>query len=238
MAPPTRSSKLRSFLGVLALLGPACATTPGSNLPESAAPKGSLVDPSQLEDGDLIPYRKLTRADFKGTKVPPEFASVADQAGATTCGRIVTPDLELEVHGVKKASGAEHYKSKVRKLGFRALMDRKCSWWNDKVASDRPDYVLEHEQIHFAIFELGARQLNARSGEIARDMESEGSSPEELKEHALDVHTKAMQGALESIMERSHDFDEDTSLGYKPDRQKAWLKRITKELADTAHLAR
>jgi len=238
MAPRTRSNSLRALISAFALLGPACVGTAESALPESAAPKGKLVDPSTLDAGDLIGYRKLTRADFKGEKAPPEFAAVADRAGATTCARLVTPDLELEVSGVRKASGKEKYKSKVRAVSFKALMDRNCSWWNDKVASERPAYVLEHEQIHFAIFEIEARKLNARASEIARDMESEGSSPDELKEHELEVHTEVLKDALESIMERSHDFDEDTSLGYKPARQKIWRERVTQELAESANFAR
>ena len=49
---------------------------------------------------------------------------------------------------------------------------KKPAWWNDKIASEQPAYVLEHEQIHFAIFELEARALNARAEAISRDMES------------------------------------------------------------------
>ena len=44
-----------------------------------------------------------------------------------------------------------------RDLRFRAQMDRKCSWWNPKDLGFPQEYILEHEQIHFALCELGAR---------------------------------------------------------------------------------
>lgn len=210
-----------------------------STLPESAAPKGSLVDASSLDSGDLIPYRKLSRADFRGTKAPPEFAAVADRVGAATCGRVVTlPDTQIVIRGVEKPNGERRYWGEVKNLAFRALMDRNCSWWNDATAEQRPDYVLEHEQIHFAIFELGARRLNAEAAAIAEKMATEGSTLEEVQEHANQVQAEAMERALKEILERSHAFDEDTSLGFKPEKQKAWLARVTAELEETRRWAR
>ena len=154
----------------LALLG--C-----SRLPDSAAPSGGLVDPASVDLSDAIPYRTLTRADFKGTQAPAPFAAVADRVGAATCGHVLTtPDTQLEIVGEGVQGGAMNYRVQVRKLRFLALMDRSCSWWNDGVAAFAPEYVLEHEQIHFALYELGARRLNASASAISRKMQSEGSS--------------------------------------------------------------
>jgi len=209
-------------------------------LPEYAAPKGGVVEASELDSSDLIGYRPLTRADFRGTRVPPEFAGVADRVGAATCGQVrTTPDTSFLVRWRKDAPGGEeHHWVEVEKLGFIARMDRRCSWWNDKVAAKAPAYVLEHEQIHFALYELGARKLNASASTIRRAMINEGSSQREVEEHARRALNAALTEATEELIDRNRDFDRDTSLGYRPDRQRAWLQRVTAELAETRALAR
>ena len=129
------------------------------------------------------------------------------------------------------------YRVSVKELRFRALMDRSCSWWNDGVAAFAPDYVLEHEQIHFALYELGARQLNASASDIARKMQNEGSSKEDVQREAEQALREAVLDAVEEILEEDRAFDEDTSLGYKPDRQKVWLGKVTSKLQATKRWA-
>ena len=218
---------------LLSVLGAAC-----SALPDSAAPKGEVVAASELDDTDVIPYRALTRADFRGTSVPEPFAAVADRVGAATCGQVrTTRDTQILVQGVTPPGGETRYFAKVKRLRFQALMDRSCSWWNDKVASFAPAYVLEHEQIHFALYELGARKLNERVDAIAKDVENEGSSAEDVQAHAEEAINGALEDAVGDILDRNRDFDEDTSLGYQPARQKEWLSRVTAELAETERWA-
>jgi hypothetical protein len=218
---------------ILARLGLGC-----SALPESAAPQGGVVAASELDDSDVIPYRALTRADFKGTSVPEPFAAVADRVGAATCGQVrTTDDTQIFVQGVTPPGGEPRYFAKVKRLRFRALMDRSCSWWNDKVASFAPAYVLEHEQIHFALYELGARRLNERVEALIHDVENEGSNVESVQAHAEEAINGALEDAVGEILEQNRDFDEDTSLGYQPARQKEWLSRVTAELAETERWA-
>jgi hypothetical protein len=210
-----------------------------SRLPDSAAPKGGLVDPASVDLSDAIAYRTLTRADFKGTKAPAPFAAVADRVGAATCGHVLTtPDTQMEIVGEGVQGGDMLYRVNVKQLRFRALMDRSCSWWNDGVAAFAPDYVLEHEQIHFALYELGARRLNKAASDIARDMQGEGSSKDELQHAAEQTLRKAVLDEVEDILAENRSFDEDTSLGYKPDRQKVWLRRVISELSATKQWAR
>jgi len=211
-----------------------------SRLPEYAAPKGGVVEAAELDSSDVISYRQLTRADFRGTRPPPEFAAVADRVGAATCGQVrTTPDTSFMLHARKGGTGGEeHHWVEVKKLGFMALMDRRCSWWNDKVAAKAPAYVLEHEQIHFALYELGARKLNASAESIRRSMLDEGSSQREVEAHARQALNAALTEATEQLIDRNRDFDSDTSLGYRPDRQRAWLRKVTAELAETQRFAR
>jgi hypothetical protein len=225
--------KRRLFAVVLlAVLG--CST-----LPEYAAPKGGVVDAGQLDSSDVISYRQLTRADFRGTGAPTEFAAVADRVGAATCGQVrTTADTVflLNWRQPSPSSQKQHW-VEVKKLRFMALMDRRCSWWNEKLAARAPGYVLQHEQIHFALYELGARKLNASVEAIKREMTSQGTSGEEVQARAQQALNDALTRATEELLERNRDFDEDTSLGYRPDRQRAWLQRVTAELAETQAFA-
>lgn len=210
----------------------------GPRLPDYAAPKGGVVEAGKLDSTDLIPYRPLTRADFRGAHVPPEFAAVAERVGAATCGQVrTTTDTAFSINW-QKDGGKERHWVTVERLGFVAFMDRRCSWWNDKVAARAPSYVLEHEQIHFALYELGARRLNASVDSIRRAMVTQGSSQREVEEHAQRALNAALTEATEHLLDRNRDFDRDTSLGYRPERQRVWLQKVTAELAETAALAR
>jgi hypothetical protein len=217
---------VRPWLLLALLLG--CST-----LPEYAAPKGGVVAAADLDNTDLISYRLLTRQDFRGTKAPPEFAAVADRVGAATCGQLrPTNDTLFTINSRTTGSDTQHWVD-VKKLSFMALMDRHCSWWNDRTASRAPGYVLQHEQIHFALYELGARKLNASVESIKKSMMREGSSQEAVQNHAQLALNDALVKATEDLLSRNRDFDEDTSLGYRPDRQRAWLKKVNEELIET-----
>lgn len=223
---------MKRWLLVFALLG--CST-----LPEYAAPKGGVVDAGQLDSSDVIGYRQLTREDFRGTQAPPEFAPVAARVGAATCGQVrTTADTTFLINWRQETpTSAKRHWVEVKKLTFMALMDRRCSWWNDQAASRAPAYVLQHEQVHFALYELGARKLNALVASISRDMMTEGSSQQEVQAHAQKALNEALQKATDDLLERNREFDEDTSLGFRPDRQRAWLKTVTDELAETQAFA-
>ena len=219
---------VRPWLLLAVLLG--CST-----LPEYAAPKGGVVAAAELDSTDVISYRLLTRGDFRGTKAPPEFAAVADRVGAATCGQLRPTNDTMFTISSRRSSpdGDTQHWVEVKKLSFMALMDRHCSWWNDKTASRAPGYVLQHEQIHFALYELGARKLNASVESIKKTMMREGNSQESVQNHAQQALNDALIKATEELLSRNRDFDEDTSLGYRPDRQRAWLRKVNEELIET-----
>lgn len=223
---------MRRWLPALALIG--CST-----LPEYAAPKGGVVDAGQLDSTDVIGYRELTRADFRGTQAPAEFAAVASRVGAATCGQVrTTADTAFLLNWRQESPTSERqHWVEVKKLGFIALMDRRCSWWNDKLAGRAPAYVLQHEQVHFALYELGARKLNASVEDIKRDMKAEGKSQDEVQARAQRALNDALTKATEDLLERNRDFDQDTSLGYRPDRQRAWMQKVQGELVETRAFA-
>lgn len=216
--------------GLLAL---ACST-----LPEHAAPKGEVVDPAELDMSDVIPYRTLVRDDFKGTVPPPGFAPHADTVGAATCGHILTtPETKLRVQPLQGGDGRISYRAVADQLRFHAQMDRNCSWWNPRDTGVPETYILEHEQIHFALFELEARRLNASAPEIASAIDTAAPTPDAAAERAQRKLEDQIRDRVAKILKRSRAFDEDTSAGYRPERQRAWLRRVQAELAETQRWA-
>lgn len=210
------------------LLGCAAAS-----LPDYAAPSGGLVDPATYDTSDLIPYRRLTRADFRAESVPGPFAAVSQRVGAATCGYVrTTPETRILAQPVQ-AGDSVRYRAQVDTLGFAAYMDRHCSWWNDANHVATPEYVLEHEQIHFALFELQARALDRRAPEIAATLVTTADSPEQAQAELQERLGTALQEGLEDVLHRSHRFDSDTSLGEFPEKQAAWLRTVQAELAAT-----
>jgi len=131
--------------------------------------------------------------------------------------------------------GATLYRATFQNLGFFAQMDRTCSWWNPKDRGVPTEYVLEHEQIHFAIFELESRRLNGSTAEIEARLHATAASADvavELVQQQLEAH---LAGRMKEILERSREFDADTSLGHNPEKQKRWWDLVSSELATSAY---
>lgn len=107
------------------------------------------------------------------------------------------------------------------------MMDRGCSHWNDE--SPLPEsYVLEHEQLHFAIVELEARRLNARAEELERSLVERGPDAEQKIQGGMN---EVMEVSARQIAERGLALDEATSMRYAPEIQRGWLARLNRELA-------
>ena len=63
-------------------------------------------------------------------------------------------------------------------LEYLSLLDREGSWWNPK-AKTNAEWVLRHEQLHFAITELAARRGNAERERHAMATKVVADSPGE-----------------------------------------------------------
>src|SRR5688572_11610342 len=84
-----------------------CLVAGCSRLPEYAAPRGRMADPSELSSGDTIAYRTLTRADFKASRAPANADAYAQKMGAMTCARVsTTPDTAIVTRETEDATGA------------------------------------------------------------------------------------------------------------------------------------
>ena len=190
------------------------------------------MDPSNIEGEDLIDYRTLTRADFLGEKPVGEAAEHVDAMGAQTYA-IVRPDpnLKILITGTDDAGRDVRYRGKLEsRLHFRAQMDRKRSWWNPNLKEIPEEYVLQHEQIHFAIAALEAQHLNASAAELTASMQAEGDSQEEVRDRIQAKLDAVIKAALERLIDQNGKFDEDTSALYAPKKQDAWWRRVKGEL--------
>lgn len=209
-----------------------------STLPEHAAPKGTVVDAESVDRSDVISYRTLTRADFKSETLPPHLTNYSERVGALTCCHIYTmPSAQFVTRRLHSEDQPPKYEATLGQLQFGAQMDRRCSWWNPKEVGFPQDYILEHEQIHFALCELEARRLNASIVEIEAKLSATASSPTAAGELVQEEISEYLRDRMRTILSRSRDFDEDTSMGHEPDAQKEWWARVHAELAATADQA-
>jgi hypothetical protein len=200
---------------------------PGAELPAFALPHAEVMDPSKYRATDVIPYRQLTREDFRGTAPPAQVAAHADAAGAFTCGNIVPLGAASSRFDPTRKPGI--YVGRFENAAFHAQMDRGCSWWNDGQAGLPSAYVLEHEQIHFALTEIAARHLTAAVR--AERVETSAQRGDALLRERYDA---ILQEAMKELLRTNTAFDRDTSGRYEPERQREWLERVQRELGQTA----
>jgi hypothetical protein len=220
MLPPGSHLLARISTAIALLL----VATACGRLPAYALPKAQLVDAAQLAHSDGVPYRQLTRADFRATTPPIDNARHAARMSAFTCANVV-PKGELQME-VRQPQPGGAFVARPKQIAFIAKMDRDCSWWNPKQDNDPPDYVLQHEQIHFAIAEAGARELTRR----VRDLSATGDSPERAATSLQRAVDSVFRDAIEANTTRNTDFDRDTSGRHEPVLQQRWYEQLSAEL--------
>ena len=223
-----RTARAAQALLLAWLLDGCAALRPGTTqpeLPDFALPQ--VLQPRERSAMDLIPYRELTRADFRAENPPAEFAGHAFEAGAFTCASLAPIGDTLALFRPTRVPGV--YLARFENVGFRAQMDRSCSWWNARSVGLPTAYLLEHEQIHFALTELGARHLTAALRAVqVETTATEGQAALERRFQTL------LNEAREELLRTNTEFDRDTSGRYAPERQHEWLERVERELAESA----
>ena len=216
---------LRQFFLTILLAGLAgCAS-----LPEYAAPKQVTIDYDDSTPRDSIAYRSLFRKDFRGAEPPPEFD---ERMAAVTCAHI-EPIIDREGIVIDEAAmrdGSDGYHITLNNLRFRALLDRNCSWWNPEVSSLEEDYILQHEQVHFALFEVAAREWTEAP---PVELRVKAGSRTEMLAKMRQQFERHLEQQMAELMALNREFDEQTSVGYDPEKQQEWWDRIQARLAET-----
>jgi hypothetical protein len=175
------------------------------------------LDPAQWAPADVVGYRLLTKDDFRASGSSHVWGNVAH--GAEIC-TVIIPTEDHDQTGA-----------------FRAVMNPECSFWNSTIGplatlgglagasvvpglgTQQPDwYVLQHEQIHFAINEVAARRLSQEIAEIP---------PERRTNAAI---KGAYRLAVAQTSQRQAQFDAATSGTFDPPRLGSWVRALEKEM--------
>jgi hypothetical protein len=217
-----RSFLVLSLVSIWALSG--CRSS--SQLPKFAEPTGGAIDPATLRDGDRIAYRTISPSDFRATAPPPDMKKYAERMGAVTCAHVFTePD---PVYYIEQTP--DGFRGAYERLSFVAKMDRECSWWNPKKGQVPEEYILQHEQIHFALAESAARRLDTQAKKIVAELRPAGSSQKSVEKVLVGTVEVMMEKAMKDLMDRNLAFDRDTSNTYAPEKQQAWYDEVMAEL--------
>jgi len=222
-------SEARRWLS--AFFGAALVACGGSQLPSYGAPQGELMSEAEAGKGDLIEYRMLTRADFLGSAPMGEAAAHIDRMGAQTYALIKhDPGIGFAGKDTPLPKGNHEIRGKIQNLHYRAWMDRSRSWWNPKPGLAPESYVLQHEQIHFAIAEVEASAMNVE-GAALMQRTFEGDDSKEIQKDVEEAINDIVKKGMDRLLARNLEFDEDTSARYEPKKQNEWWKRLERELA-------
>ncbi len=139
---------------------------------------------------DVIAYRLLTRDDFHAKQSHKVWGNIAH--GAEVCTQILL---------------AGDYEQTGR---FHAMLKQSCSYWNDgfgrglfnvgmavagasglpsmRIGSHEPEYVLQHEQIHFAIMQVQALRLSKAAAKDPGNYERTRRLRAKVLERAMEMH--------------------------------------------------
>lgn len=209
------------------------APSGGPSLPDFAAPQAVTVDPATVDRSDVIPYRTLTTADFKASAPPASHSHHAEELGALTYAYITsTEGTRISV----EREGNRPFRGRLVSVEFAAEMDRKRSWWNSNIPDDDP-YLLQHEQIHFAMTELAARERTLKATQQLAKMTATGSTQDAVQERLLEALNAQLEEAMKELLQESMRFDQETSAHHDARVQQAWFNRVDhrlKQLSDAA----
>jgi len=133
----------------------------------------------------------------------------------------------IDIQPSTTANGDQVYDVTYKNLSYRALMKRNCSWWNPNTPESDEDYVLEHEQIHFALFEIAAREWSELPPLRIR---VKAASNDVMKREIKAQFDNMLQQRLKVLLEQNRKFDEETSLGRNPEKQRKWLDLMRSRL--------
>ncbi|WP_136808990.1 hypothetical protein [Desulfosediminicola flagellatus] len=185
-----------------------------------------------IPEGNGISYRTLSIEDFHAPALPNKQRDGRHNIHAQSCIRMhVSEDSVMEVSPVT-IGDQSLYEGRMVRVLFQALFEPSCSWWNPEVPEEKMNYVLQHEQVHFALSELSARVL---SQNVARKMQGYV-----VTAHTYDEVNSRLNAQFESVAaaamrdELKHhiQFDEDTSLVFDRNAQDEWLERVELRLLE------
>lgn len=209
------------------LLSSACA-----KLPEYARPQFRPVAEGSIAPQYVFTYRQLTPEDFQASSLPEDVQRFNHSIQARSCISIRPAGNTTIRISRGNIANTRIYTGRYVDISFKALFNPDCSWWNPKVPLKQKDYILEHEQIHFALTELSARRLNRQYRQSLLDYIAVGSTAEEIRAELVEKAKTVLQQGMQNDLRMHTRFDEDTSMLYNREKQQEWLDRVIRELEE------
>lgn len=204
-----------------------------AQLPDYAKPRTIQMARIRQAIATGFTYRPLTPEDFRATSLPENWSMHGENINAQSA-------ILIRLRADSKFSitpwpfwDQVNYLGSIDHLAFEAVMIPDNSWWNPKIKPALTGYVLQHEQIHFALTELAARKLTRDAQKWASELMVIKPTPKQVYDEIVQQVKEKINSALETSKKRHLDFDEDTSLFHNPPRQAWWLERVEKELKQT-----
>lgn len=201
-----------------------------AQLPEYARPHLREIDHKQEVLKKGFTYRQLTVDDFQALELPANIKPHAKSIAAHACCRIrAAKDSKFTItRGYLNQQ--IHYFGSIKYIFFEAVMIPECSWLNPRVSEEKLEYVLEHEQIHFALMEIAARKLTREVRKETKNFISIQSTYEDTQEEISAKIRDMVRTANQAVLKEHASFDEDTSLYFDPEGQRWWLDRVEEQL--------
>ena len=224
---------MRRFIKSILLMQLFLMLSACAQLPEYAQPHLIEIDNKLAVLKPGFTYRQLTVDDFQALELPPNIEPHAKNIAAHACCRIrATKDSKYTItRGYLNQQ--TYYFGTIKHIAFEAVMIPECSWWNPRVSKDKLEYVIEHEQIHFALMEIAARKLTREARTETKDFIAIQATYEDTQEEISAKIRDMVRTTSQAVLKEHTSFDEDTSLYYDPEGQRRWLDRVEKQLFET-----
>jgi hypothetical protein len=185
-------------------------------------------EPDLASQDDWIRHRTLSRGDF----LAPEASEDAKAVAWIPFGEIgahVAVRLACIVEGRLREPEPGQFVVEIAEVRYMALLSRRLSWWNPR-ADGTQDWVLRHEQLHFDVAELVAKELTSKAEALHAELVGHGPDPSAAMadfRRQWVVHIREQQ---ERFVEIEHRYDRETRHGTDLERQTEWFALVRRGL--------
>ena len=218
---------LRTILPALVLLLTGCPQLPDYALPHIGERNSDRIFLTQV-----FTYRALTLDDFQAASLPEHLADYADNLNAHSRLQIRPTKESKFIVTSNWYNNQLIYFGRIESIGFEAVMLPYLSWWNPHVSKEKTGYVLQHEQIHFALMELAAWELTTQAQERIKNLLVIESTGKAARDELMAVVTAMIEEKNEEILKQHTEFDQETSLYFDPVTQQRWFENVTQQLRE------
>ena len=123
----------------------------------------------------------------------------------------------------------DRYEAALDEVRYFALLSRDESWWNPDAATS-PEWILRHEQLHFDVAELLARELELETERLRHSLRGAGPDPGQAIVDFQKRWADRMERAQKDFEDIETRYDRETLHGNDVARQTEWFARVKRGL--------